>query len=128
MNSEEKFQYWEDIAQYDLDTARAMFQSGRYLYVVFMCQQAVEKLSKGLYVLFTGEDPPRTHNIWLIINRIFQLKSYKDQISSNLTFKEKILESKPFFAELVAYYISERYQPIERSFRTQSKRRRLRKC
>jgi len=26
-----------------------MLLSGRWLYVVFMCQQAAEKLSKGLY-------------------------------------------------------------------------------
>ena len=59
MNNIEKYDYWEDIANYDLDTAEAMFNSGRYLYVVFMCQQAVEKLVKGLYVLNKGEEPPR---------------------------------------------------------------------
>ena len=49
MDSSEKFNYWKDIAQYDLDTAQAMFDAGRWLYVVFMCQQAIEKLCKGLY-------------------------------------------------------------------------------
>lgn len=43
MNSEEKYEYWLDIAKYDLETAEAMFDSGRYLYVVFMCQQSIEK-------------------------------------------------------------------------------------
>ena len=52
MDLREKFDYWLDIAQYDLDTAEAMFISGRWLYVVFMCQQAIEKLCKGLYLLF----------------------------------------------------------------------------
>ena len=47
MNNEEKYKYWLDIAEYDLETARAMYISGRYLYVAFMCQQAVEKNSKG---------------------------------------------------------------------------------
>jgi len=42
-----KYKYWLDIAEYDLETARAMYISGRYLYVAFMCQQAVEKNSKG---------------------------------------------------------------------------------
>jgi HEPN domain-containing protein len=49
MDAQEKYDYWLDIAQYDLETASAMFDSGRWLYVVFMCQQAVEKLVKGLY-------------------------------------------------------------------------------
>jgi HEPN domain-containing protein len=71
MNNVEKYEHWEDIAQYDLDTAKAMFQSGRYLYVVFMCQQAIEKLTKGLYVLYKNEEAPRTHNIYTIFKSIF---------------------------------------------------------
>ena len=35
-------QGWVDQAQYDLETAHAMLASGRYLYVLFCCQQAVE--------------------------------------------------------------------------------------
>ncbi len=31
MNS--KTQYWLDLAEYDIETARAMLQTGRYLYV-----------------------------------------------------------------------------------------------
>jgi HEPN domain-containing protein len=49
MDDQEKYEYWLETAQYDLDTAKAMFESGRWLYAVFMCQQAVEKLSKALY-------------------------------------------------------------------------------
>ena len=52
MDLQEKFEYWFDIAHYDLETAEVMFNTGRWLYVVFMCQQAIEKLCKGLYLLF----------------------------------------------------------------------------
>jgi HEPN domain-containing protein len=52
MDAAEKYEYWLEIAQYDLDTAEAMLNSRRWFYVVFMCQQAVEKLVKGLYILF----------------------------------------------------------------------------
>jgi HEPN domain-containing protein len=38
-----KSSYWDDMAEYDLETARAMQSTGRYLYVGFMCHQAVEK-------------------------------------------------------------------------------------
>ncbi len=34
MNSFEKFKYWESKATYDLETARVMLQTGRYLYCV----------------------------------------------------------------------------------------------
>ena len=49
MDSEKKFNYWLDTAQYDLKTAESMLDAGRWFYVVFMCQQALEKLVKGLY-------------------------------------------------------------------------------
>ena len=46
-----------------------MYQTGRWLYVVFMCQQAIEKFIKGLYGLYLGFDSiPRTHNIRRLVN------------------------------------------------------------
>jgi HEPN domain-containing protein len=72
MTNEEKYEHWEDIAKYDLESAKAMYKSGRYLYVVFMCQQSIEKLIKGLHVLYTGEEPIRTHNIWVVFSAVFE--------------------------------------------------------
>jgi len=54
---------WAEQAQYDLDTADAMFKAGRYVYVLFCCQQAVEKALKAVIVKKTGEMPPRIHNL-----------------------------------------------------------------
>lgn len=53
MDNKEKYGYWEEYAQYDLDTAGVMVDTGRYLYSVFMCQQAIEKIVKGIYMFFT---------------------------------------------------------------------------
>ena len=63
MTNEEKFEYWLDIAQYDLETADSMCKSGRWLYVVFACEQSIEKLVKGLYILHLGKDPNKIHDI-----------------------------------------------------------------
>jgi hypothetical protein len=38
-----KIKYWIDLSDYDLETAEAMFQSKRFLYVGFMCHQTIEK-------------------------------------------------------------------------------------
>jgi HEPN domain-containing protein len=55
--------YWMDIAEYDLDTAKAMLSTKRYLYVGFMCHQAIEKALKG-YCVYKGiEKIPYTHNL-----------------------------------------------------------------
>lgn len=54
---------WRELATYDLGTAEAMLAAGRYLYVLFCCQQAVEKHLKGLIVERCSIFPPRTHDL-----------------------------------------------------------------
>lgn len=102
MDNHEKYAHWEDIAQYDLETAKAMLSSGRFLYVVFMCQQSIEKIIKGLFVLHKGEEAPRTHNINLIFKNLFEGSTFNDVIARQSEYA-------PFFIQLHAYYISERY-------------------
>jgi HEPN domain-containing protein len=64
----DKFQYWIDLAEYDIETAKVMLQSGRYLYVGFMCHQTIEKMLKAYYVKTKNEQPPRTHNLRILAN------------------------------------------------------------
>jgi HEPN domain-containing protein len=73
MDAQEKYEYWLDIAMYDLETAETMLQGERWLYVVFMCQQAIEKLVKGLYVLYVDDNVPKTHNIRVLVEKIERL-------------------------------------------------------
>ncbi|HET7087843.1 MAG TPA: HEPN domain-containing protein [Anaerolineae bacterium] len=40
-------QNWIATAEYDLETARHMLATGRYLYVVFLCHLALEKMLKA---------------------------------------------------------------------------------
>lgn len=51
MNSEEKFQYWEDIAQYDLDTARAMFHRDA-IYMLYLCANKLLKNLAKAYMFY----------------------------------------------------------------------------
>jgi len=37
-----------DLAEYDIETAKAMLQTSRYLYVGFMCHQTIEKALKAV--------------------------------------------------------------------------------
>lgn len=53
---------WLQRADYDVETAEAMYASARYIYVVFMCQQALEKCLKGLLV-YQGKEPLPIHNL-----------------------------------------------------------------
>lgn len=58
----DKIQYWLDLAQYDLDTAQAMLETKRYLYVGFMCHQVIEKTLKAI---ISSKDiiPPKIHRL-----------------------------------------------------------------
>ena len=107
MTAEEKTQYWLNIADYDLETAEAMYKTGRWLYVAFMCHQVIEKTLKAYWCNNQPEDPPYTHNLILLatqsglaeamsdeqnlfIARIMPMNiaarypSYKDQLSKTL--------------------------------------------
>ncbi len=61
---------WFLQAEYDLATAGAMFQSGRYMYAVFMTHLCIEKALKGLYAKAHSKDAPRTHNLLYLIELI----------------------------------------------------------
>jgi len=98
MDSLDKFDYWRDMAQYDIDTEEAMFRAGRWLYVLFMCQQAIEKLCKGLYLLFINDEVPRIHNINSLLTK------FEDKLPEPIGNEKRLL-----FAKLSAFYLNNRY-------------------
>jgi len=61
---------WIESSNYDIKTADHMFETKRYVYVLFMCHLATEKLIKALYEAITKEIPPKTHNLILLLNKI----------------------------------------------------------
>ena len=62
MTKEEKVAYWLDIADYDLETAEAMYKTKRWLYVAFMCHQVIEKLLKAYWTATRDDTPPYIHS------------------------------------------------------------------
>ena len=71
-----------------------MQKSGRYLYVLFCCQQAIEKRLKGLVIKQTKEMPPRTHDLLRLVGIA------KIELSG---------EQELFLRQLGNYYIETRY-------------------
>ncbi len=94
MTIDERIRSWKQKAEYDLKTAEAMLESKRYVYVGFMCQQALEKLLKAIYVSKKREEPPYTHNLRHLADLVV------------LDFPS---ETGRFFDTLMAYYIVGRY-------------------
>ncbi|MDD2716938.1 MAG: HEPN domain-containing protein [Candidatus Wallbacteria bacterium] len=67
MEIKEKVNYWLAIAEYDFETAKAMYISGRYLYVGFMCHQVLEKALKAHYWIVLKKEPPYTHKLEVLV-------------------------------------------------------------
>lgn len=56
-------QEWSRQAEYDMETAEALLDSGRYIYCVFMCHLSIEKALKALYAKKLGKNPSKTHSL-----------------------------------------------------------------
>ena len=69
--------HWVERSEYDLDTAKAMLDAGRYLYVGYMCQQTVEKLLKAMIAQQNKENLP-IHNL----NRLAEVAGITNLLSS----------------------------------------------
>ena len=93
--------HWEERSKYDLDTAKAMLNTGRYLYVGYMCQQAIEKLLKAIIAGLNKENLP-IHNL----SRLAEVAEIANSLS---------VEQGDFLAGLTPYCIEARYGDFKES-------------
>ena len=89
-------QMWLDRVVYDMDTAKAMLQTGRWIYSIFMCQQSLEKCLKALIAYQDKEIVP-IHNL----RRLAEIASIIHE------FDEPTLVKLDFLSN---YYINARYK------------------
>jgi HEPN domain-containing protein len=93
--------HWLERSKYDLETAKAMLDARRYLYVAYMCQQAVEKLLKAIIAKHGKENLP-IHNL----NRLAELAELSGELEEGQI---------DLLAELTAYNIVARYGDYKES-------------
>lgn len=65
----DKVKYWFEMADYDLETAKAMLSTQRYLYVGFMCHQTIEKALKAYWSKLLTEPPLKIHTLSKLASR-----------------------------------------------------------
>lgn len=87
---------WLERVEYDLQTAEAMHETRRYIYVLFMCQQAIEKCLKALLANNDSEILPY-HNL----RRLAEQAGVIEEIEQDSLKK---------FDFLSQYYINARYK------------------
>ena len=60
---QDKVKYWVELADYDFETAQAMFETKRFLYVGFMCHQVIEKMLKAYWSNVLEEPALKIHSL-----------------------------------------------------------------
>jgi HEPN domain-containing protein len=107
MDKHEKFNCWLELARYNIESAESLFDCHQWLHVASTCQQALEQLLKGLYILHVNQNPPRVH----------ELAELLEPIERNLKIeadKERCL----FLHEISAYDIDALYPDYEKKLNT----------
>lgn len=89
-------QMWLDRVVYDMDTAKAMLQAGRWIYSIFMCQQALEKCIK-VFITYQDKEIVPIHNL----RRLAEIASLIHEFDESALMKLDFLSS---------YYINARYK------------------
>ena len=62
MDRKDLVQAWLDQVHEDISAAECLLQGGHWLYVAFLCHQALEKVLKAYYLATHDDDPPYTHS------------------------------------------------------------------
>lgn len=101
----DKVKYWTEISDYDLETAEAMYSTGRWLYVGYMCHQTLEKIFKAYWSSKKVEPAPMSHSLFNIaqscgLNALFseeQMDFISEMMPLNVearypSYKERISE------------------------------------
>jgi HEPN domain-containing protein len=61
---------WIALADYDIETARHMLSTGRYLYVIFLSHLALEKLLKAYVAEITETVPIKTQDLIYLFKNV----------------------------------------------------------
>ncbi|MEW5693030.1 MAG: HEPN domain-containing protein [Candidatus Hydrogenedentota bacterium] len=91
---------WFKRSLYDYTTAKAMYRTKRYLYVIYCCHQTVEKLLKVSVIEKTNRPPPYSHNLLKLLN----LSGIKNKVP------EKFITLTEF---LNPYYLPTKYPDVK---------------
>lgn len=68
MAKEDVVQKWLEQVDEDILAAEALYKSGRWLYIGFMCHQAVEKTIKAYWLATRDDEPMYLHNHFRLLD------------------------------------------------------------
>lgn len=80
-------QAWSDLAEADVESARANLTTGRFYIAAFLSQQCVEQGLKAVWLHRRREMPPKTHN----------LLDLAEELSAYTRFETVLLRLNPLY-------------------------------
>lgn len=102
----DKYKYWLMLSDYDLDTVQVLIDGKRWVYVAYICQQAIERQLKGMYVYHVGKEAPKSHNLGFLFQKIVSSEAFQ----ANCDAKQIELMRdgcEDFLVEVMFYYMSD---------------------
>jgi HEPN domain-containing protein len=70
MTKKEHIEYWLESALSDWEAVSLLFNGGKYIQSLFFTHLTLEKISKAMYIKFSGETyPPKTHDIVKLLSK-----------------------------------------------------------
>lgn len=103
MTGQEKYRYWMMLVDYDMDTAKILMDAERWTYAVVVCQQAIERLVKGMHAYHTAKEAPKSHNIPFLINKLSESERFKTSDVGERFMQEK-MQYEDFLIDVMFYY------------------------
>jgi HEPN domain-containing protein len=107
MRPEEKYKYWAMLADYDLDTAKVLMAGERWAYVAYVCQQALERQLKGMYVYYVGKEAPKSHNLPFLFEAVKNSSGFPQCRDPEVFTAERSDDCEDFLTEVMFYYMSD---------------------
>lgn len=106
MTGYEKYEHWLTLSDYDIETAKILLDAERYSYIPVLCQQATERLLKGMFICHTGKEASKSHNVPFLTNKLAKNKVFIETVSGKRFAKEKD-DYEEFLVDLMFYYMSD---------------------
>lgn len=85
INIEKHIEYWQTGSENDFETAQILLENKKYIHGLFFCHLSVEKMIKALIVKYSGEIPPKSHDLFYLSKiAAIELPEEQEQIAQIL--------------------------------------------
>jgi HEPN domain-containing protein len=94
------------LSDYDIGTIDCLIAGERWVYVAYLCQQAIERQLKGMYVYYNNAEAPKTHNVTYLFSKVTGSVKFTGDVDI-ARFEERRTACEDFLIDIMFYYMSD---------------------